>query len=63
VADHRELPALTREVLTEALKLAQTVGQPKHEAKDEAEAIAIVELAKRDPNLWYQRVQRRRPVI
>jgi hypothetical protein len=53
-------PPLTREVLADAMDLAQYAAEEheKHALRDEAEAEAVVTLAKRDPNLWDMRVQR-----
>jgi hypothetical protein len=52
-------PALTHEVLVEALDLARKADRPRHKARDEAEAEAVVELARHDPNLWDMKVQRK----
>jgi hypothetical protein len=53
-------PPLTRQALAGGMDLARYAAQEpeKHELRDEAEAEAVVELAKRDPNLWDMRVQR-----
>jgi hypothetical protein len=53
-------PPLTRAVLAGAMDLARyATGEPeKHELRDEAEAEAVVERARRDPNLWDMKVRR-----
>lgn len=52
-------PALTHAVLTEALDLSRTSEEKKFRCRDEAEASVIVELTRRDPNLWTDNVERR----
>jgi hypothetical protein len=58
-------PPLTREVLAEALDLARyAVTEPeKHQLRNEAEAEAVVELARRDPNLWDMKIKRQGSTI
>jgi hypothetical protein len=53
-------PPLTHEALAGGMDLARYAAEDpeKHQLCDEAEAQAVVELAKRDPNLWDMRVQR-----
>ena len=53
-------PPLTRDALAGGMELARyAAGDPEtHELRDEAEARALVELARRDPNLWDAKVQR-----
>jgi hypothetical protein len=54
-------PALSRDALAGGMDLARYGAQDheKHEARDEAEAAAIVELAKRDPTMWDMKMQRK----
>jgi hypothetical protein len=54
-------PPLTREALAGAMDLARYAAgdSEKHELRDEAEAEAVVELARRDPNMWDMKVQRK----
>jgi hypothetical protein len=53
-------PPLTREALSGGTELARyALGDPgEHQLRDEAEAMAVVELARRDPNLWDMKVER-----
>jgi hypothetical protein len=53
-------PPLAREALAGGLELARYAAaeHEKHEARDEAEAEAVVALARRDPNLWDMKVKR-----
>jgi hypothetical protein len=53
-------PPLTREAFAGGMELARYAAQEpeKHELRNEAEAEAVVELARRDPNLWDLKVQR-----
>jgi hypothetical protein len=52
-------PALTGEVLKEVFELAALGEQPKYQARDEAEALEIIARARRDPELWEYKVQRK----
>jgi hypothetical protein len=54
-------PPLTREALAGGMDLARyAAGDPeKHTLRDVPEAEAVVELARRDPNLWDMKVQRK----
>ena len=54
-------PSLTAEALTDALDLARhaAADKPTHKARDEAEAEAVVELARQDPNLCDMTVERK----
>jgi hypothetical protein len=54
-------PPLTCEALAGGMELAryQLTDPEKHELRDEAEAEAVVDLARRDPNLWDSKVQRK----
>ncbi len=54
-------PPLTHEALAGGTELAQyATGEPeKHRLRDEVEAEAVVERARRDPNLWDMKVQRK----
>ena len=54
-------PPLTREALAGGTDLARYAlgDSEKHKLRDEAEAAAVVELAKRDPNLRDMKVQRK----
>jgi hypothetical protein len=52
-------PALTGQVLQEVLELAALGEQSKYQARDEAEALAIIARARRDPELWDKKVQRK----
>jgi hypothetical protein len=53
-------PPLSREALAGGWELARyAAGEPeRHQLRDEAEAEAVVELARRDPNLWDSKVRR-----
>jgi hypothetical protein len=53
-------PGLTREALAGGLDLARyaSTEPEKHALHDEAEAQAVVDLSRRDPNLWDLKVQR-----
>jgi hypothetical protein len=52
-------PPLTREALAGGMELARYYfsDPEKHELRDEAEAQAVVELARKDPNLWDSKVK------
>jgi hypothetical protein len=54
-------PALTRAALSEGMDLARyaATDPEEHALRSEAEAEAVVELARRDPNLWDLRVERK----
>ena len=54
-------PPLTREALAGGIDLARYAARDreKHKLRDEAEAEAVVELAKRDPNLWDMKIKRK----
>src|SRR5262249_32208391 len=54
-------PPLTSAALAGGMDLARYAAKDpeKHRLRDEAEAQAVVELAKRDPNLWDMRVERK----
>jgi hypothetical protein len=54
-------PPLTHEALAGGMDLVRyAAGEPeKHQLRDEAEAGAVVELARRDPNLWDLKVKRK----
>ncbi len=56
-------PPLSRAVLRDALDLASKAGRSKHKTRDEAEALAVIERAKRDPNLWDLTIQRKGQTI
>jgi hypothetical protein len=53
------LPPLTSEALSGALDLARRAAKDptKYKLRDEAEAHAVAELARRDPNLWDMKIQ------
>jgi len=52
-------PPLTRDALAGALDLARAGEQRKYRLRDEAEAVAVVEAAKRDPGLYGMTVERK----
>jgi hypothetical protein len=54
-------PPLTREALAGGLDLARYAAgdRVRHKLRDEVEAEAVAELARRDPNLWDMRVEQK----